>query len=79
MSEREVIKVLQWLFNNRAMKEAAEKWFDPECLEQNRKINPQCHILRTTIFDQLIGAPRAIRENKEVFNMGDYSMEKRVP
>eukprot|EP00972_Heterocapsa_arctica_P038523 5676378-Heterocapsa_arctica.AAC.2 len=41
------------------MKESAEKEFDPKCLKQTSKINPQCHIVGKTIFDQLVGAPRA--------------------
>eukprot|EP00972_Heterocapsa_arctica_P024411 3600689-Heterocapsa_arctica.AAC.1 len=79
MTDQEDINILYWLMNNKAMKEATEKEFDPECLKENKKINPQCQHLGTTIVDQLIGAPRTRRENKAVFDMKEHSMDNWVP
>eukprot|EP00972_Heterocapsa_arctica_P072479 10703918-Heterocapsa_arctica.AAC.1 len=61
------------------MKEAAEKEFDTEYFKQTRDINNACHIVGTTIFDQLVGAPRATRENTLVFPLKDNSFDSWVP
>eukprot|EP00972_Heterocapsa_arctica_P000638 92476-Heterocapsa_arctica.AAC.1 len=67
--KKEEIKILNWLTNDKSTHEAATKEFDVELLKENRKINPHCQNLGATIFDALVGGPRAIRQREKIFDM----------
>eukprot|EP00972_Heterocapsa_arctica_P004061 603149-Heterocapsa_arctica.AAC.1 len=64
MSKKEEEDVLQWLEENPEMKEDASKDFKKELLAEGRNIARNNITLGNQIFDKLIGAPQAVKTNR---------------